>query len=241
MFAAEADGLSALARAGALRVPEVIAVGEAPALLLLEHVAPGRPARDFGERLGAGLAALHRAARAPAAGWGWPGDNFIGSLPQSNAASPAWGPFWRDRRLAPQVALARGRGHLGGAAGRELDRVLERCASLLAPVEEEGPSLLHGDLWGGNVYADGDGAPVLIDPAAYRGHREVDLAMSELFGGFPPEWPAAYDEAWPIDPAYADHRRALYQLYYLLVHVNLFGAGYEAGCVRAAREALRGE
>ena len=237
MFAAEADGLRALAAADALRVPRVIAHGDAPAFLLLEYVEPGRPGPDYAEELGIGLARLHR-ERDPR--WGWPRDNFIGSLDQANATSPTWGAFWRDRRLAPQLALARERGHFAGTGRRELERLLERCEEVLAVVEEEGPGLLHGDLWGGNVFSDAHGVPVLIDPAVYRGHREVDLAMSELFGGFPGSWPDAYDDAWPIDPAYADHRRALYQLYYLLVHVNLFGAGYEAGCVRAAREALRG-
>jgi fructosamine-3-kinase len=235
MFAAEAEGLGALAAARALRVPEVIAHGDSPAFLLLEHVAPGRPARDFAERLGEGLAALHRAARG--APWGWERDNYIGSLPQSNAPADTWGEFWRDRRLVPQLARARRQGRLAGAEGRVLDRLLERCAELLAPVEDEGPSLLHGDLWGGNVYADGAGRPVLIDPAVHRGHREVDLAMSELFGGFPAAWPRAYAATRPLDPEYSRFRRALYQLYYLLVHVNLFGSGYEAACLAAAREA----
>ena len=239
MFAAEADGLRALAAADALRVPQVIAHGDAPAFLLLEYVEPGRPGRDYAERLAAGLAALHRSANGATDprwghGWGWPRDNFIGSLDQANATSPTWGAFWRDRRLAPQLALARERGHFAGAGARTIERVLERGEAMLAPVEDEGPSLLHGDLWGGNVYADAEGRPVLIDPAVYRGHREVDLAMSELFGGFPSGWPDAYDDAWPIDAAYHDHRRALYQLYYLLVHVNLFGGGYEAGCLTAA-------
>jgi protein-ribulosamine 3-kinase len=115
--------------------------------------------------------------------------------------------------------------------------VAERTPDLLAGAAE--PGLLHGDLWGGNVFPDGDGRPVLIDPAVYRGHREVDLAMSELFGGFPARWPDAYHEVWPIDTAYARCRRALYQLYYLLVHVNLFGGGYEASCVAAAQTVLR--
>jgi fructosamine-3-kinase len=240
LFAAEADGLRALAAARALRVPEVIAVGggdHGPPWLLLEFVEAGRPARDYAERLGHGLAALHRSAGSSA--WGWERDNFIGPLPQSNASAATWGELWRDERLEPQASMARARGHFGSQDAALLDRVIERTPELLADLDEA-PSLLHGDLWGGNVFADGDGRPVLIDPAVYRGHREVDLAMSELFGGFPSGWPSAYDDAWAIDPGYARFRRALYQLYYLLVHVNLFGASYESGCIRAAKEALRG-
>lgn len=242
LFAAEADGLLALAAVRALRVPEVVGVGDAPTAgmqwLLLEYVEPGRPARDYAARLGDGLAALHR-ARAARPDWGWPRGNFIGPLAQANPSPGTWAEFWRDARLAPQLALARRRGHFEGQDGALLDRVLEHTPELLARVAEP-PSLLHGDLWGGNVFADGAGRPVLIDPAVYRGHREVDLAMSELFGGFPSGWPEAYDEAWPIQAGYDGHRRALYQLYYLLVHVNLFGSGYEAGCVAAARAALAG-
>ena len=235
MFGAEARGLAALAATRALRVPEVRGVGAQ--WLLLEHVEGGRPARDYAERLGRGLAALHRGdAAAP---WGWEQDNFIGRLAQTNQPARTWGEFWRDRRLGTQLALARSTGHLSGKEGRVLDEVVERCPVLLADVGGP-PSLLHGDLWGGNVFADEHGQPVIIDPAVYRGHHEADLAMSELFGGFPAGWPGAYADAWPIDPGYARYRRALYQLYYLLVHVNLFGAGYESGCVRAAKEALRG-
>ena len=247
MFTAEAEGLRALAEGarGWLRVPEVIAVGEpeggVPGWLVLELVPAGRPARDYPRRLGAGLAGLHR-ARAEGASWGWPRDNFIGPLPQPNAPAGSWGAFWRDRRLAPQLALARAAGHFGNPRERRLlERLLDRTEALLAPLAGEPPALLHGDLWSGNVFADGGGAPVLVDPAAYRGHREVDLAMSELFGGFPAGWPRAYDEAWPLNEGYARCRRALYQLYYLLVHVVLFGAGYAAGCVHAAEEALAGE
>ncbi len=241
MFDAEADGLAALAHARALRVPAVLGVsaGASSALqwLLLEYVAPGRPAPDYASRLGEGLAALHR-ARDPGP-WGWERDNFIGRLPQSNAPTPGWGELWRDRRLAPQLALARRSGHFVGSSGALLDRLVERTPELLDDVDES-PSLLHGDLWSGNVFADGDGRPVLIDPAVYRGHREVDLAMSEVFGGFPAGWPSAYDEAWPIADGYRERRLPLYQLYYLLVHVNLFGASYEAGCVSAARAAMSG-
>jgi protein-ribulosamine 3-kinase len=243
MFGAEADGLLALANARALRVPAVVAVGGAwPSgleWLLLEHIETGRPASDYAERLGTGLAAMHRSGAGAEPPWGWPQDNFIGSLPQSNATAPSWGEFWRDARLRPQLERARAAGHFGGKDGALVDRSVERTPELLANVDDP-PSLLHGDLWGGNVLTDADGRPVLIDPAVYRGHREVDLAMSELFGGFPAGWADGYDDAWPLDAGYAHHRRALYQLYYLLVHVNLFGGVYEAGCVRAAKEALRG-
>jgi protein-ribulosamine 3-kinase len=240
LFAAEADGLRALADARALRVPEVIGVGpgvDAPQWLLLEYVESGRPGPDYGARLGRGLAALHRVGAGGA--WGWHRDNFIGPLPQSNAPAASWGELWRGARLEPQLDRARASGHFAGEEGALLERVVERTPELLADVDEP-PSLLHGDLWGGNVFADAEGRPVLIDPAIYRGHREVDLAMSELFGGFPAEWPDAYDAVWAVDGGYARFRRALYQLYYLLVHVNLFGAGYRAGCLRAAKEALRG-
>lgn len=235
LFDAEADDL----RARAVRVPEVLAAGSGgpvPPWLLLEYVARGRPGPDYADLLGAGLARLHRAADRP---WGWERDNFIGPLPQPNPASAKWGELWHDARLEPRLRRARERGHFPGRQGALLDRVLERTADLLADVTGR-PSLLHGDLWGGNVFPDQEGRPVLIDPSAYRGHREVDLAMSELFGGFPAGWPQAYEHAWPLDPGCRAFRRALYQLYYLLVHVNLFGSGYEAGCVTAARAALLG-
>ncbi len=109
------------------------------------------------------------------------------------------------------------------------------CAAMpdtLAAGDADGPSLLHGDLWGGNVHVMADGAAALIDPSTYYGHREVDLAMAGLFGGFPHEFFDAYEEAWPLEPGYDNERRDLYQLYYLLVHVNLFGAGYTGGVRR---------
>lgn len=239
IFKAEADGLRALAAARTLRVPAVLAVGSgeaAPPWLLLEYVAAGRPSSGYATTLAAGLTALHRTTPD---GWGWERDNFIGSLPQQNPAAATWGELWRDARLEPQLRRACKQGHFAGQRRALLERVIERTGELLGDVEDEGPSLLHGDLWGGNVYPDGEGRPVLIDPAVYRGHREVDLAMSELFGGFASGWPGAYEDAWPVDEGYRAFRCCLYQLYYLLVHVNLFGAGYEAGCLAAARGALR--
>ena len=244
-FPAEARALRALrAAADGVRVPEVLAAfdpaeegapGE-PGWLLLEWIEPGAKGPGFDERLGRGLAALHRAADGR---WGWEEDNFIGPLPQPNAPAKSWAEFWRDRRLEPQLRRALDAGHAPGDP-RDWDRLLGSLPDLLAPAEEDGPSLLHGDLWGGNVLASSAGEPCIVDPAAYRGHREVDLAMSELFGGFSPRFRAAYDEAWPLLPGYREGRRAAYQLFYLLVHVVLFGGGYVGQTRSALREALGG-
>jgi fructosamine-3-kinase len=238
LFAAEARGLDALrAAAAGPVVPLALAWAEAedgaPAWLALEWLEPCRRAPDFAERLGRGLAALHRAGRDD--GWGWMENNFIGPLPQANAPAASWAEFWRTRRLEPQLELARGAGRMPGKAA-DWDRLMDRLPELLAPAETDGPSLLHGDLWDGNVLAAPAG-PALIDPAVYRGHREADLAMTELFGGFGDGFHAAYREAWPPQPGYPV-RRAVYQLWYLLVHVNLFGGGYGAQTATVLRHAL---
>jgi fructosamine-3-kinase len=234
LFSAEADGLEALAAAAPspLRVPRVVALGTS--WLLLEFIDRGRDGPAWASELGSALALLHQPAAGPC---GWRRDNFIGSLPQANAPDGHWGRFYRERRLLPLLGEARGRGHLGGGQARVLDQVVERVPELLGPGHPAGPSLLHGDLWSGNVFPDGEGRPVVVDPAVYRGDPEVDLAMSELFG-FPAGFQPAYREVRPVDRDYERFRRDLYQLYYLLVHVALFGAGYEAGCLRAARRVL---
>lgn len=250
MFAAEVDGLAALRAVAGVRTPEPLAHGAC--WLLLEHVETGRERTDTPAALGRMLAALHAggegsrlgpgigagpAARPLTPGrhvpFGWPRDNWIGSLPQANPLTDDWGEFWRDRRIAPQLARARRLGHLKDAA---LDRVLDVLPGALADVTL--PELVHGDLWGGNWLRDARGEPVLIDPAVYRGHGEVDLAMSELFGGFPRAFYDAYHEVRRRSREYAAYRRDLYQLYYLLVHVNLFGSSYEAGARRAAERVL---
>jgi fructosamine-3-kinase len=255
MFDAEADGLLALARPDAVRVPSPVAWSSAPAdttsprhtrgaeptgasWLLMEHVAAGRPTRESEECLGVGLSRIHLAgAEASVGEFGWRRDNWIGSLPQANGPVASWADFWRDRRLAPQLELARSRGQLAdGALDRVLDRVLDLTGVALADVVT--PELVHGDLWRGNWFASASGEPVLIDPAVYLGHGEVDLAMSELFGGFGTAFYQAYRDAHGLPDAYEAYRRDLYQLYYLLVHVNLFGASYEAGSLRTARRVV---
>ena len=236
LFDAEADGLRALRDAGTLRVPEPLAHGGgagSPSWLLMEHVPSGVPAPDHDERLGRGLAALHRSP-GRAGAFGWPRANWIGSLPQSNRSSASWSSFWRDERIVPQLRHAADAGAFASHDRELLDRSVDLIPRALEDVEDGPPHLLHGDLWGGNAYPATDGAPVIIDPAVYRGHGEVDLAMTELFGGFTPRFYAAYDEASPISDAYRDYRRDLYQLYYLLVHVNLFGRAYARRAASAA-------
>jgi fructosamine-3-kinase len=218
-FAGEAAGLRWLAEAGALRVAEVLAVGDD--WLALRWIERGRLDPAGEEELGRGLAALHRAG-APA--FGGPRPLRLGPLELPNEPSGDWPSFYATRRLQPLAARA----GVGGA----VDRVCARIAELTGPPEP--PSRLHGDLWSGNVLAGEDGRPWLIDPAAYGGHREVDLAMLALFGRPSARTLAAYDEVWPRADGH-EERLALYQLFPLLVHAVLFGGGYVASAEAAAR------
>jgi protein-ribulosamine 3-kinase len=250
MFEAEADGLMALAATRALRVPEVLGRGGSgntldPAWLLLEFIPQGRPDPDYGRRLGQGLAELHAfGLTTPESlarvAYGWHRDNFIGSLPQRNDPTDDWVTFWRDRRLEPQLRMARDRGHFPGRGGELLDNLLARLDEVMVGAGREGPAFLHGDLWSGNFFPGPAGEPVLIDPAVYRGAGEVDLAMMELFGSFPVGFREGYGSRRELAPEYEGFRRDLYQLYYLLVHVNLFGGSYVRGSLTAAERALRG-
>lgn len=231
MFAAEADGLAALRAARALTVPEVVACGEdeTRAWIVLEWLDLGALDARSAARLGAALAAQHRVPRER---FGWERDNFIGASVQLNGWSDDWLSFWRDRRLHAQLRLA--------AAKRLPSRLIDRGERLAADCEallghhRPAASLLHGDLWSGNAAADARGEPVVFDPAVYVGDREADLAMTELFGGFPRDFHAAYRAAWPLDGGYAAVRRDLYNLYHVLNHANLFAGGY----VRQAADSI---
>ena len=236
LFEAEAAGLDALRGTFALRVPEVLGydVGPGRGWLLLEFIEPGPESAEYWRALGRGLASLHHALdRRP----GLESDNFIGPLAQENTPTPSWSDFWTRRRLEPQLELAAAEGLLDPADALWTDAI-DCIRSRLRSRDQElsdrgGLSLLHGDLWSGNVYPDARGRPVLIDPAVYYGDPEVDLAMSELFGGFGPDFFSAYHEVTGTDPGARLRRRPTYQLYPLLVHANLFGGAY----LSAARDA----
>jgi len=225
MFLAEASGLAWLAEGGALRVPSVLGVSDFGAthqFLVLEYLASAPRVHDFDERLGRGLATLHRSG-APRFGLHF--DNFIGWLPQSNTPHRDWAEFYREERLLPQLELARRSRRATARMERGFERLFARLDELVGP--DEPPARVHGDLWGGNLHVDERGEPCLIDPAPYGGHREVDLAMMRLFGGFSSRTFAAYAEAYPLADGHED-RVELYQLYFLMVHVNLFGGSYAA-------------
>jgi fructosamine-3-kinase len=232
MFAAEAQGLAELESAQALRVPHPLATGIArnEAFLVLEYLPlTGRGSfADMGRRLA-------RQHRKTADRFGWTRANAIGSTPQINTWTRDWLGFWRVHRLEFQLQLASNHGHAG-----KLQRLGEELLSRLEaffPGHTPQPSLLHGDLWGGNHGYLADGSPVIFDPAVHFGDRECDLAMSELFGGFAPAFHAAYREAWPLDAGYPV-RRTLYNLYHVLNHANLFGGGYAAQAARMIAQLL---
>jgi protein-ribulosamine 3-kinase len=223
MFQAEADGLRDLAAVDhGPRIPVVITHGVAAgrSFLVLEWI--NLRGRGDWAALGTALAHLHGQTGEQ---HGWHRDNTIGSTPQPNSQHPDWCSFFAGQRLGFQLSLA----EQSGASTRLLDRGqrLQDALPALLAGHAPAPSLLHGDLWSGNVAFDETGAPVLYDPATHYGDRECDLAMSELFGRFPEACYAAYESVWPIDPGYAI-RRDLYQLYHVLNHFNLFGSGYSA-------------
>ena len=232
-YAAEAAGLAWLAEPGALRTPNVLDLDER--YLALEWIEPGRLDDAGAEELGRGLAATHRAG-APRFGTtdGSAGHSpaRFGSLGLSNDPTGDWPSFYAERRLRPLAAIARERDALPASAIRAVESVCEHIEELCGPPEP--PARLHGDLWSGNVMADRDGRPWLIDPSAYGGHREVDLAMLRLFGAPSERVFAAYEELTPLAPGSAQ-RVELYQLLPLLVHALLFGGSYRAAAERTAR------
>ena len=226
MFEAEFKGLEALAAARTIQVPKPLNFG--PDHLIIEWLESHPRHPRFWEAFGKQLADMHRRSSKQ---YGFESDNYIGALPQSNDRCKSWYEFFATRRLIPQLKLAQGSGLLDASILSGFDRIMDRLEMLLI---EEAPSLLHGDLWNGNFVDGPKGLAALVDPAVYYGHREVDLAMTQLFGGFHQDFYEAYHESFPLSPGW-EQRCQLYNLYPLLVHVNLFGASY----VASVRENLK--
>ncbi|MBL7781472.1 MAG: fructosamine kinase family protein [Saprospiraceae bacterium] len=222
MFRTEAQGLALLGASRVIRTPRTLGHGitdEGHAFLLMEFIEPGYKNRLFWENFGRALANLHGNTSAQ---FGFAHHNFIGSLPQSNTRHSTWESFFAEERLWAQMLPACEKGYFTKTHENQLDGLCRKLASICP---KEPPALIHGDLWSGNFLCDTIGHAVLIDPAAAFAHREMDLAMSRLFGGFDSFFYKAYEEAWPLEAGF-EKRLEVYQLYYLLVHVNLFGGGY---------------
>jgi fructosamine-3-kinase len=234
MFEAEAAGLAEISRSGTIRVPVPLCCGAAAdaSWIVLEHVDLGPPQAGSMRAFGHQLARMHRQTGRR---FGWERDNTIGATPQRNTPDEDWIAFWREHRLAFQLELAAMNGHRGRLQRR--GRLLMEKLPVFFEDHSPQPSLLHGDLWGGNAGFDAQGAPVIYDPAVYYGDREADLAMTELFGGFAPDFYAAYEQEYPLDPGYGQ-RKALYNLYHVLNHLNLFGGGYGAQAERMIERLL---
>lgn len=219
MFEAEALGLQQMFQTATIRVPEPICWGVAgnSCYLVMEWLEMGSGDTTSWQEMGRKLAAMHKATSNQ--GFGWDMNNTIGSTPQTNTWTLDWAEFYAKHRLGYQFQLARRR---GGHFTKDKE-LLEAIPELL--VHKPQPSLVHGDLWGGNAGCTVSGEPVIFDPAAYFGDREVDIAMSELFGGFPAAFYQGYNEVWRLDEGY-ERRKTLYNLYHIINHFNLFGGGY---------------
>lgn len=228
MLIAEADGLKALAECNALRVPQVLAAARdnGEAYLLMEWIDLVAKTEHAGAKLGEQVARQHQTFGER---FGWRRNNFIGATPQFNTPNSDWEQFFREHRLGFQLRLAAENGYRGALQerGARLTEMLPTFFSGYMPK----PSLLHGDFWGGNWGVLETGEPVVFDPAVYYGDREADIAMTELFGGFPSEFYSAYNTVWPLDAGYRV-RRNLYNLYHVLNHLNLFSGGYLAQAER---------
>ena len=222
MFAAEAAGLTELAATRTVRIPTPVVHGKSAehAFLVLEYIEFSTSSKTSDRQFGQQLALLHQQCQPY---YGWHRSNTIGSTPQPNARNNDWIEFWRIQRLQHQLQLAAAKGY-GGHLQTTGAQLCEKLASFFDGYQPQ-PSLLHGDLWGGNAAMDKQGNPVMFDPACYYGDKEADLAMTELFGGFSQDFYAAYRDTCPLDQGYTT-RKTLYNLYHILNHLNLFGGGY---------------
>ncbi len=227
MFEKEAKGLKILDSANVIDVPEPLLWGETgdTAFLVLNYINSSHKKNGFWEDFGTKLALLHKNSSDM---FGLDHDNYIGSLPQSNKQHRRWEDFFVLERLEPQIKLALNSGEIDKSFVKLFDNLFSKIDRIFP---DEPPALLHGDLWGGNYMTNEKGNPVLIDPAVYYGHREMDLGMTRLFGGFDNEFYYHYNKKYPLEKGW-EERLEICNLYPLMVHVNLFGGGY-SGSVKA--------
>lgn len=221
MFGAESKGLTLLDSAKCIHIPKVVLVDEVEdkQFIVMEFVRAAHPKKNYWALLGERLAQLHRNTNTQ---FGLDHDNYIGSLHQSNFFHKDWIQFFIEQRLDKQVSLAERNSRMEKGQRSRFATLYKKLPELLPA---ENPALLHGDLWSGNVMVNEKGEPCLIDPAVYFGHREIELAFTRLFGGFGSEFYEAYVASFPLLPGFTD-RVDIYNLYPLMVHVNLFGGGY---------------
>ncbi len=224
MFLQEARGLRSLGDPGHIRVPRPLSYGVIgkKSYLLMEYIKPGPPSGVYWEKLAVGLAAIHRISNE---NFGWQEANYIGRLLQANNWSKDWEDFFINQRLEPQVKMAVDRGLMPENTRRKFSALYTSLEQFMV---KEPPALVHGDLWSGNIMCDHSGLPCLVDPAIYFAHREIELAFTTLFGGFDTKFYQAYQETFPMAEGYME-RFHIYNLYPLLVHLNLFGSAYLSG------------
>lgn len=228
MFQVEKSGIEAISKSKTIATPKILLCEklEKAGFLLMEYIQPKKATSKEMELFGHQLAALHQFSGSET--FGWNADNFIGSLPQSNKEQSSWVKFYVQKRLLPQLRMANDLSLLSSNELPSEEQLLKTCQNLFPKIK---PSLLHGDLWSGNYLISENGTPYLIDPAVYFGHNEVDIAMTALFGGFDSSFYNTYSEHFPKVGGEKE-RSEIYQLYYLLVHLNLFGSSYKSSVIR---------
>jgi protein-ribulosamine 3-kinase len=221
MFESEARGLQLLKESGEIDIPEVFAYGvnDDCSYLILEYISPGYPEKKYWTHFGLSLSKMHKHTQSY---YGLPFNNYIGALYQTNEKADLWKSFFIERRLEPQIKMAKEAGRIESKTVADFNSLYKKLPDLLI---EEPPALLHGDLWSGNAITSHKGEVCLVDPSVYYGHREIEIAYTLLFGGFDKEFYDSYTENFPLEKGF-EQRVDVYNLYPLLVHLNLFGGSY---------------
>lgn len=235
MFLKEANGLNELSKPNTIRIPKVILADEN--FLLLENIETGNKAKNFFQDFGESFARMHNYT---ADNYGFFENNYIGATPQYNVAEGTqktnWAEFYFEKRILQQYKFIEANGYATSELSGLVQKLEGKIDSILSG-SEEAPTLLHGDLWGGNYMCDSSGKAVLIDPAVYYGHREADLAMTKMFGGFTSEFYRSYQDTFPLKAGW-EYREDLYLLYHYMNHLNLFGQSYYGTCIRLLKKFL---